>query len=63
MSEFHHVPDVAGHLARARLAQAEAIVDAAAAACGALAALFTSIWAATNEAALAIRRAWLRVSA
>ena len=63
MPETIIVPSSTAHRARARLAQAEAIIEGFAAAYVRLAALFTRVPAATDEDALSIRRAWLRASA
>jgi len=57
------VPSNTVYRARARLAQAEAIIAAISAAYDRLAAFFTRVPPAKDEGALSIRRAWLRASA
>jgi len=63
MSTMIIVPSCTAHRARARLAQAEAIIAGFAAAYDRLVALFTRVPSAKGEQALSIRRAWLRASA
>ena len=63
MSKMIVVPSSTAYRARARLAQAEALIAGFAAVYDRLAALFTRVPSAKDEQALSIRRAWLRASA
>lgn len=63
MSETITVPRYASYRAQMKLERAEAVVDAFCKFYGDLVAVFTRMPPAKDEAALSIRRAWLRASA